>query len=196
MPNRRLLRASSKHIQAMRCQPNGIALAVPAVSGGKAGSKDHLIRWLAVANRHAYIQNHGYSLYVNHEPLSQRHAAWHKVLLADIAFQHSCAEYVWVLDSDAYIMNMSQSVETVLHDVFARPPDLRPDVVVAKDCNGINSGSIFFRNTPWTRQHLADIWATDKVRCFTGIQCARCNLVYTLAFPSHCIVSDSLNQRS
>jgi hypothetical protein len=37
-----------------------------------------------------------------------------------------------------------------------------PDVIAALDCIiPINSGSLIFHNTPWTQQHLADLWHAD-----------------------------------
>jgi hypothetical protein len=37
-----------------------------------------------------------------------------------------------------------------------------PDVIAAHDCIiPINSGSLIFRNTPWTHQHLAYLWHAD-----------------------------------
>jgi hypothetical protein len=150
--------------RAVGCEPHGFALGISAVVGGNL--HDHLMRWLAVSNRHAYIQRHGYSLYVQVQHLyAQRPPAWGKLLLAEVVLRHSCAEYVWMLDSDAYIMNLASSIESVLQDVLSQTPQSRPDVVANKDCNGLNSGSIFFRNTPWTHQHLADAWTLIKVRC-------------------------------
>jgi hypothetical protein len=51
-----------------------------------------------------------------------------------------------------------------LRQVFSKPPEQRPDVVVAKDCHGLNAGSMLLRHTPWTLQHLADAWAATWVR--------------------------------
>jgi hypothetical protein len=83
--------------------------------------------------------------------------------LAQVVFQHSCPEYVWLLDADAFIMNLSPQLESVLPDIFTQPYDTHPDVLVAKDCNGLNAGSLMLRNTAWTKQHLADLWALPQV---------------------------------
>lgn len=112
-------------------------------------------------------------VYVNVAPLhATRLAVWQKFLLAKAAMEHSCPEYVWLLDSDAYIMNLKQSVQKALKEVFDLPPDERPDVIVAKDCNGLNAGSLLLRNTPWARQHLSDAWATTDVSKYLGLVCA------------------------
>ena len=53
--------------------------------------------------------------------------------------QHSpCAEWVWLLDADAFVMNLTASVGRVIDDAVSvaqaegRPA---PDVIVAKDVN-------------------------------------------------------------
>jgi hypothetical protein len=129
-------------------------------------------------------------VYVNAAPLHpERNAAWHKFLLAKAAFEHSCPEYVWLLDSDAYIMNITQSIQQALPEVFALPPEERPDVIVSEDCNDLNSGSFLLRNTPWTRQHLSDAWATTQVRTSAGWLCSRFVLPSSQAMTqSFCVI--------
>lgn len=46
-------------------------------------------------------------------------------------------------------MNMSIPVESLIEDDSG--------VIVATDCNGINTGSILWRNTPWTHKFLTAV---------------------------------------
>jgi hypothetical protein len=52
------------------CTPKGIALAVVAVHGDSLW--EHMMRWLAVANRNAYAATHGYSVYISAAELHPR----------------------------------------------------------------------------------------------------------------------------
>lgn len=45
---------------AVTCKPSGIAMAVVALHGDTL--KDHLMRWMAVANQNAYSAQHGYKV--------------------------------------------------------------------------------------------------------------------------------------
>lgn len=81
-------------------------------------------------------------------------------------FQHSCADYVWVIDSDSYIMNISRSVlDVVLPDprVHAHSEAAcntsTPDIIAAGACMvKINGGSIIWRNSDFTKKFLDDTW--------------------------------------
>lgn len=127
--------------------------------------------WVAMANRRAYSMVHpGLKTYVATSNISDRVPTWDKLPLSMAIFDHShCPEWLWLLDSsDAFIMNLSIHIKDVIHQATV---DWRkgqgidpsnssswPDVIMAKDCNGINTGSMILRNTPWTKQDLEKAW--------------------------------------
>ena len=52
---------------------------------------------------------------------------------------------------DSLVMNHSVALETLVDEDY--------DVVLTHDCEGLNSGSVLWKNTPWTHAFLADIFA-------------------------------------
>lgn len=168
----------SAEVQSLQCRPHGVAIVGAA---RLSGDHQHYFQtWLAIANRRAFASVHNASVYVAVQPLSDRRAMWDKPVLAEVAMQHSCPEWVWLLDqTDAFVMNITLDVRTIIdaevHKWRNTPAhnytqtqwsdhikvNPYPDVLVAKDCNGINTGSLFLRNTLWTRRHLAELWATN-----------------------------------
>jgi hypothetical protein len=53
-----------------------------------------------------YAQQHGYSLYVlSHHLEAGRWPTWDKLLAARAVLQHSKAEWLWMSDADAFVMN-------------------------------------------------------------------------------------------
>jgi hypothetical protein len=62
-------------------------------------------------------------------------------------------DWIWYLDNDAAIMN---------HEIDARQfIDENYDIILSKDLNGINLGSVFYRNTPFTNL-LLEMMATES----------------------------------
>jgi hypothetical protein len=78
------------------------------------GSRQHLY-WLAVANRRMYAQQHGYPLYVlSHHLEAGRWPTWDKLLAAKAVLQHSKADWLWMTDADAFVMNQQLPVRAGL----------------------------------------------------------------------------------
>lgn len=169
-------------VQDLACIPSGIAIAGIARITPGFTAQFHLDAWMATANRRAYSSTQNTTAYVATHALSSRHPSWDKIVLADVVLQHSCPEWVWLLDiSDAFIMNLNVDLRQVIDqavqawrtthpagknmtltqwtDAIRGSP--YPDVLLARDCNGVNAGSLIVRNSPWGRRHLAEIWATD-----------------------------------
>ncbi|KAI9024154.1 galactosyl transferase GMA12/MNN10 family-domain-containing protein [Hyaloraphidium curvatum] len=81
------------------------------------------------------------------------------------------SEWAWILDLDSLITNMNVKLEGILPGFrdYAEAKSARLNltgisheeldkdvhVVVANDCNSINFGSVFFRNSDWSREFLA-----------------------------------------
>lgn len=133
---------------------------------GHQNATRHGQYWLAVANRRAYALQHGFPLYLVNEQLgSGQHAAWEKLIAVQAVFQHSCADWVWMSDADAYVMtlernilDLAQNPQTYHHPKHVCSSD-RPDIIAASACiTHINTGSMLWRNSNFTRQFITDAW--------------------------------------
>jgi hypothetical protein len=133
---------------------------------GHENATRHDQYWMAVANRRAYAAQHGFPLYLVTDTVgSGEHPAWEKLVALQAVFQHSCAEWVWMQDADAYIMNLGRSIMDLAQDPVAHrnPKEVcdtpTPDIIAAGAClTRINTGSMLWKNTDWTRQFVADAW--------------------------------------
>jgi hypothetical protein len=122
--------------------------------------------WVAVANRRAYAQQHNLPLYlVTGSMGSGEHPAWEKLVALQAVLKHSCAQWVWMSDADAYIMNIKLDVLDLANNPWqhSNPKQLcttnTPDIIAAGAClTRINTGSMLWRNTAWTQQFIADAW--------------------------------------
>ena len=57
-----------------------------------------------------------------------------------------CYDWIWYLDSDAAIMNQEVNAREFIDSDY--------DIILSKDINGINLGSVFYRNTQFTNTLL------------------------------------------
>ena len=89
-----------------------------------------------VLHRKAYSSMHGFPLYVAASELEHtRASSWHKIIAAVVAMRHSCAEWIWVMDSDAFVMNMT--INAVDHIIGRSDVTDETNVILSKDdCNG------------------------------------------------------------
>jgi len=93
--------------------------------------------------RKAYSALHGFPLYVAASKLEHSRAPpWHKIIGAIVAMRHSCAEWVWVMDADAFIMNMTINAADDI--VGRRDVTNETNVIFAEDtCNGMSGFFLF-----------------------------------------------------
>lgn len=127
--------------------------------------------WLAVANRKAYAVQHGYPHYMAVQPFgSGRHPMWEKFIAIHAVMQHSCADWVWMLDSDAFILNLQRNVLTLANNPMAvkrseaECSSSSPDMIGAGACiTKINTGSMLLRSNNWTQQFLGDTWHSQHI---------------------------------
>jgi hypothetical protein len=112
-------------------------------------------------NRERYVKLHEgieFFLQTKKDPYT-RLLAWQKV--KDYRTVKRGHEWVWLLDSDAFIMNGEISGLAVIRTQIAleakKNPSKEVDIIIAKDFNGLNSGSLFIRNSPWTDDFI-DRW--------------------------------------
>lgn len=142
------------------------AVALMMVILGHDNSTRHDQYWMAVANRRAYAIQHGYPLYLVTDTMgSGEHPAWEKLVALQAVFKHSCADWVWMNDADAYIMNLHKDISDLAHKPLQHrnPKQIcntsTPDIIASGAClTRINTGSMLWRNTIWTKQFVSDAW--------------------------------------
>ncbi|EEB08924.1 alpha-1,2-galactosyltransferase [Schizosaccharomyces japonicus yFS275] len=140
-----------------------------------------------VKNRRAYAERHGFKFMqrnVDNYEISKQHApAWSKIpILREAMNTYPDAEWIWWLDHDALIINRDFHLvndllrydklnSTIFRNRWYTPGSGISDntitpgdynlndihLIISQDWNGINAGSMFFRNTKFTRW-LLDVW--------------------------------------
>ncbi|GLI63114.1 hypothetical protein VaNZ11_006019 [Volvox africanus] len=82
--------------------------------------------------------------------------AWAKVIAIQRHLPHY--DWIWCTDVDAFVTNRYLSIEE--HVLKHVPPDKA--FVVARDCNHLNTGSFFIRNTPAAFRFLDAVYAQSR----------------------------------
>jgi hypothetical protein len=112
----------------------------------------------------SYCEANDYNYLITDEFNKSRAASWGKI---DLAIKHlQDFSYIWTFDSDLMIMNQNIKLESIVdqdHDVFF--------TCYKNDIKHLNTGSIIYRNTPWTQKFLREIWndpefAEPRPNCF------------------------------
>lgn len=80
---------------------------------------------------------------------------WQKLSDAIMLFEDKAVDWIWELDGDAFIMNGDTSVAALL-EKYQTESAGKADIIIAKDCHGINAGSFFLRNSEWTNGFLKE----------------------------------------
>jgi hypothetical protein len=111
-------------------------------------------------NRERYVKLHvgiEYFHQTEKDPFTEL-LAWQKIKdYRKVSIGH---EWVWLLDSDAFIMNGEISGLAVIRSQLAleaKENTRQIDIIIAKDFNGLNSGSLFIRTSAWTDTFI-DRW--------------------------------------
>jgi hypothetical protein len=105
------------------------------------------------SNRERYIKLHEGIDYFHQtvaDPFT-RLLPWQK--LKDNSKVKGGHEWVWLLDSDAFIMNGEISGLAVIRSQIAKDAKnskRQIDIILCKDFNGINTGSLFIRSSKWS----------------------------------------------
>ena len=163
---------------AAPCTPPRIAIVVlampPAPRSGNTttNSSSELARassdllWASVANKRAYADLHNYALYVVPAPLQRlrSQAVWDKLAALHAVFEaHPEHEWLWMLDLDTFVVNLDRHLEDVvaLAEHQQRAHNRTVDLMIARDCNGINAGSMLLRRSAWTARLLARMWSDE-----------------------------------
>jgi hypothetical protein len=107
-----------------------------------------------------YARYHKYDFYIENRRLSSRHPAWDKVLLAAKSLDREY-DYVWIVDADLIILNHQINL---FSDIIKLNLDF--DILASSDASNsgiqdkpnINTGSIIYKNTTWTKCFLDKWW--------------------------------------
>ncbi len=123
-----------------------VASTPPIGEYGK--QKVHYLTELSIENKRQYCAQHGFELVVAQNLAHGRTARWDKVML----LRRMLAQYEWVhwVDLDTLFMNLKRSPMEFLDGAF--------DLHVAKDANGLNTGSFYVRASPWSHDFLRRVW--------------------------------------
>ncbi len=111
---------------------------------------------LTVPNRDEWCSRHGYQHIVQRGPYKDAamyYAFDRLVLLRELLDKPDAPDFVWVLNVQAVITNLTRQLEDFL--------DGEHSFWVTKDCHGINLGSFIARNTDWTKRWLDFIIAHE-----------------------------------
>ncbi len=120
-----------------------------------------LADWTVLKNRKIYCERHGYIL-KHHEdgaesivgkpmragnpPIPEDHIpiGWSKIYAVKEALKDPNVEWVFSSETDVMITNMTIKLE----DIIKEYTDVNTHVLIASDCNGINCGNMFIKNSP------------------------------------------------
>mmetsp|Transcript_19052 Transcript_19052/g.53333 ORF Transcript_19052/g.53333 Transcript_19052/m.53333 type:complete len:335 (+) Transcript_19052:197-1201(+) len=114
-----------------------------------------------------YAELHGYDYHVSTKvwPGPDRPSAWHKVdairhaVLEMLMYKLPALEpkrggWIWWADSDVFVKNMSIRLEDIVAEYGSNP---QTQIIIARDCLTINSGSILYRASEWTLSFLGRV---------------------------------------
>lgn len=107
-----------------------------------------IINYCSVNNYYYAIQDEGLD--------KSRSASWNKVYLSR-QYSKDQYDYIWCVDADVMLMNHNIELESIVDPNF--------DVFITCYDNNIeylNTGSIIYKNSEWTRKFLDDIWNDDE----------------------------------
>ena len=123
-----------------------VASTPPIGEYGK--QKVHYLTELSIENKRQHAAARGFDLVVAQNLAHGRTARWDKVML----LRHMLAHYEWAhwVDLDTLFMNMKRNPMDFLDGAY--------DLHVAKDANGLNTGSFYVRATPWSHAFLRRVW--------------------------------------
>lgn len=116
--------------------------------------------WLSFSNKHKYAIKHGYDLIWDFEESREYLKVWDKLNLTASAISSNKAyEWIWILDFDTLITNTSTQISDVIERslTFAEAEaksgrDI--DLILTRDCDPLNLGSMFLRASPWTLEFI------------------------------------------
>lgn len=133
-----------------------------------------LADWTVLKNKKVYCERHGYVLKhyedgaeslvgkpmrAGNPPIPEDHLpiGWAKVYAIKDAFEkYPDCEWVFNTDCDVMITNMTIKLEDIVNECTK---DTNVHVIIPSDCNGINCGNMFIKNSPIGKAFLDTIIA-------------------------------------
>ncbi|KAK9766164.1 alpha-1,6-mannosyltransferase, variant 2 [Basidiobolus ranarum] len=105
-----------------------------------------------------YTNKHGYQLIIYNDTSDARSASWSKIINLHRAMTENPDKlWFWWVDVDSLIMEPQYSIEDHILAHVSRNPYFEKDIVLSWDCNGLNTGSMFLRNSDWSLKLLQDL---------------------------------------
>lgn len=101
---------------------------------------------ILAANKQLLCSACGYRCILHSTPLSDRPAAWDKIIALQDAFASGCTRCLW-LDAD-----------TIIRRPFALPVVTSADVLAMRDVNGLNTGVMLLRRSASVNELLLRSW--------------------------------------
>jgi hypothetical protein len=140
---------NEKNLPRIKISKNEKTLAIVQVSNNR---NSHISNRF-INNKENYTKFHNYGYFVENPEDPSRLPTWNKLKATLKAFQNDY-KWVWQLDIDTIIMNHNIEVHVLAN--YAEINNYH--VIFNKDCNGINAGSIFFRNSNFTINFINTLW--------------------------------------
>jgi galactosyl transferase GMA12/MNN10 family len=132
----------------------------PAIAVATFATPDLDYFWKYIAHHNAtYAKRHGYKWITLTEVKGEpRHLTWQKIQMAmELLEQY---DYLWTIDADLIIMDHGFKLENIIaeyssFDVIASSDASNSGV---RDRPNLNSGSLLYKNTRWTKEFLTRVW--------------------------------------
>ena len=123
-----------------------VASTPPIGEYGK--QKVHYLTELSIENKRQHAAQRGFDLVVAQNLAHGRTARWDKVML----LRRMLSRYQWVhwVDLDTLFMNLKRDPMAFLDPAY--------DLHVAKDANGLNTGSFYVKASAWSHDFLRRVW--------------------------------------
>lgn len=133
-----------------------------------------LADWTVLKNKKVYCERHGYVLKhyedcaeslvgkpmrAGNPPIPETHypMGWAKVYAIKDAFEkYPDCEWIFNTDCDVMITNLTMKLESIINE---HAKDENVHVIIPADCNGINCGNMFIKNSPIGKAFLDTIIA-------------------------------------
>lgn len=116
--------------------------------------------YMSFSNKHRYAAKYGYDLIWDFDPSLRYLKVWEKLNMTRDAiipslYGEKSYQWVWMLDFDTLITNTSIAISDVIERSlqFAEAEGKRGGdvhLVLTRDCDPLNLGSMFLRASPWT----------------------------------------------
>ncbi|ORX84783.1 hypothetical protein K493DRAFT_86754 [Basidiobolus meristosporus CBS 931.73] len=108
-----------------------------------------------VENKREYAQRHGYQFFLQRNHSADIHESWSKITFTrKLMEENPQIKWFWWIDLDSIIMDPRISLEKLALNSKKIAAYKSKDIVISWDCNGLNTGSFFVRNSLWARDFL------------------------------------------